>query len=183
MAGRLGASLTFNITKHLSDAGDSVDPALRRELCWAMALLDFEPWRSVNLTFEPECTTVISDASWMPRGNTFLSKLAYWVFPSGGAPCWSCDPLPAVLVRLLQPRDSQIMVAELIACIISVFEFPELCEHKAITFHLDNSSGLMALIKGSSGPLILPISPCPPMLAFLCSKLWQSVQHCRRRFT
>ena len=63
MAGRLGASLTFNITKHLSDAGDSVDPALRRELCWAMALLDFAPWRSVNLTFEHECTTVISDAS------------------------------------------------------------------------------------------------------------------------
>ena len=57
---------------------------------------------------------------------------------------------PPSFVRLLQPRDSQIMVAELIACIVSVFEFPELFEHKAITFHLDNTSALMALIKGSS---------------------------------
>ena len=51
---------------------------------------------------------------------------------------------------ILQPRDSQIMVAELIECIISVFEFPELFEHKAITFHMDNTSALKALIKGSS---------------------------------
>ena len=57
---------------------------------------------------------------------------------------------PPSFVRLLQPRDLRIMVAELIACIISVFEFPELFEHKAITFHLDNTRGLMALIKGSS---------------------------------
>ena len=71
-------------------------------------------------------------------------------FPSGGAPFGRVILFPPSFVRLLQPRDSQIMVAELIACIVSVFEFPELFEHKAITFHLDNTSALMALNKGSS---------------------------------
>ena len=109
------------------------------------------------LTFKPECVTVILDASWVPMGNTFLSKLACWVFPSGGSPFGRVILFPPSFVRLLQPRDFS--------------EFLELFEHNAVTFHSDNTSALMVLIKGSSWPLILPISRCPLMLAVPCSKL------------
>ena len=59
-------------------------------------------------------------------------------------------------------------MAELIACIVSVFEFPELFEYKAITFHLDGARcPYGADERQFLGPLILPVSPCPPMLAVL----------------
>ena len=58
MAGRVGASLTYQCTYHITTDITTPSSALRREIDWVLALLARAPWRVVHLSMPHQGVTV-----------------------------------------------------------------------------------------------------------------------------
>ena len=148
MTGRLGASITQQLTEQITQHDDCVGKLLTRELSWIQALIDAKLWRRIQLRKRVGSVTVISDASWSQTEDGVISKLCYWVFTAQGPAFGEVCALPDSFVTLLSDRSTQIMPAEMIASILPPLLHPALFRGKAATFFIDNIGALMALVKG-----------------------------------
>ena len=157
MTGRLGASITQQLTEQITQNDDYVGEILTRELSWIQALIDGKLWRRIQLRKRVGSVTVISDASWSQTEDGVISGLCYWVFtgeePAFGEVC----ALPESFVARLSDRSTQIMPAEMIAsilptllhrgCLVLVFSIPRLDNS---TFRYMTSDSRLAFTNSSA---------------------------------
>ena len=80
MTGRLGASITKQLTEQITQHDDYVGEMLTRELSWIQALIDGKVWRRIQLRKRVGSVTVISDASWSQTEDGVISWLFYFGF-------------------------------------------------------------------------------------------------------
>ena len=165
MAGRVGASLTYQCTYHITKDITTPSSALRREIDWVLALLARAPWRVVHLSMPHQGVTVISDASWSIVAGVPQSRLCFWVFAASRSPFGRVLDVPGWFIDVLPPRETHIMVTELVAALLPLLFYPELFKSTAVTFFLDNQSALMSLVKGGSEGS----GPQPPVHDHTCN--------------
>ena len=150
MAGRVGASLTHQCTYHITEDITAPSSALRREIDWVLALLARAPWRLVHLSMPHQGVTVISDASWSVESALPQSRLCFWVFAASRPPFGRVLDVPGWFIDVLPPRETHIMVMELVAAFLPLLLYPGLFKCTAVTLFIDNQSALMSLVKGGS---------------------------------
>ena len=145
MAGRVGASLTYQCTYHITKDITVPSSALRREIDWVLALLARAPWRVVHLSMPHQGVTVISDASWSIESSLPQSRLCFWVFAASRPPFGRVLDVPGWFIDVLPPRETHIMVTE------PLMLYPGLFKRTAVTFFVGNQSALMSLVKAAVG--------------------------------
>ena len=94
--------------------------------------------------------TVISDASWSIVAGVPQSRLCFWVFAASRSPFGRVLDVPGWFIDVLPPRETHIMVTELVAALLPLLFYPEFFKRCAVTFFFDNQSALMSLVKGGS---------------------------------
>ena len=94
--------------------------------------------------------TVISDASWTVESGLPQSRLCFWVFAASRPPFGRVLDVPDWFIDVLPPRETHIMVTELVAALLPFLLYPGLLKRTAVTFFIDNGSALISLVKGGS---------------------------------
>ena len=93
---------------------------------------------------------VISDAMWKPPCT---ARLCYLVFTAEGQPFGHWIDIPSAFWALCPSRDTQIMVAELLAPVIALRNHPEVFRGAAATWYIDNVAAVPPSFAGRHEPL------------------------------
>ena len=150
LAGRVGASLTYQCTYQITKDITVPSSALRREIDRFLALLARAPWRVVHISMPHQGVTVISDASWSVKSGLLQSRLCFWVFAASRPPFGRVLDVPVWFIDVLHLARRTSLVTELVAALLPLLLYPGLFKRTAVTFFLDNQSALMSLVKGGS---------------------------------
>ena len=141
----------MNIMPQLTAAIGGDSRQLTEECCLELhslaVLLKRARWRRVTLAAPSRSVIVISDAMWAPPAE---SRLCYIVIPDDAPGFGRCLDIPPSFGECCTPRETQIMMAELVAPLIAIRSFPALFEGRAATFFNDNVAAVSALVLGAS---------------------------------
>ena len=110
-------------------------------------LLAWTPCRKVRLDFCRPKVVIISDASWEPNVQGLL---CWWVYPNCAVLFGHVCHEPPSFWKLCQQRETQIVMAEILAALLPVPLHPSLCVNAAVTAHVDSIAALAYLVQGNS---------------------------------
>ena len=155
--GRLGNNIMPRLSVAVNLGVKRIDEELGLELYALADLLERARWKRIPVSLRVRSIVVISDAMWEPPST---ARLHYIVIPEDGEPFGRWIDIPSTFWGSCLPRETQIMMAELIAPLIALLAHPGIFAGKAVTIYNDNLVAVSALINGASRAADLNIIGC-----------------------